>query len=137
MADDLLEKAASDPDRCPHPDALAAHVRSFAEIMTCRQGQQELDGWLSAVEADDQPELRSSLNGIRRDKPAVTAGLTLPYSSATRGRQRQPDDQTPDVRPRRLRPAARTRHPSPRVTPIRIRVRARNLGQIHRIDPIH
>ena len=82
MADDLLEKAASDPDRCPHPDDLAAHVRSFAAIMTCRQGQQELDGWLPAVEADDQPELRSSLNGIRRDKPAFTAGLTLPYSSA-------------------------------------------------------
>lgn len=50
--------------------------------MTRRQGEQELEGWLIAVEADDQPELRSFANGIRRDQPAVTAGLTLPYSSA-------------------------------------------------------
>jgi len=57
-------------------------VRSFAEIMTRRRGQQELEGWLTAAEADDQPELHSFANGIRRDQHAVTAGLTLPYSSA-------------------------------------------------------
>jgi transposase len=68
-------------DRCPHLNALAAHVRSFAEMMTHRRGQQELDGWLAAVEADDQPELHSFANGIRRDQQAVTNGLTLPYSS--------------------------------------------------------
>ena len=49
--------------------------------MTCRRGQQELEGWLTATEADDQPELHSFANGIRRDLQAVTAGLTLPYSS--------------------------------------------------------
>jgi transposase len=68
--------------RCPHLNALAGHVRGFAEIMTRRQGQQELERWLTRVEADDQPELRSFAAGIRRDQPAVTAGLTLPYSSA-------------------------------------------------------
>jgi transposase len=68
-------------DRCPHLDALAVHVRSFAEMMTRRQCQQALEGWLTAVEADDQPELHSFANGIRRDQQAVTAGLTLPYSS--------------------------------------------------------
>jgi transposase len=68
--------------RCPHLDALTAHVRSFAEMMTRRRGQQELEGWLTAVEADDQPELHSFANGIRRDQQAVTNGLTLPYSSA-------------------------------------------------------
>jgi hypothetical protein len=41
-------------DRCPHLNALTAHVRSFAEMMTRRQGQQALDDWLTAVEADDQ-----------------------------------------------------------------------------------
>jgi transposase len=69
-------------DRCPHLDALTAHVRSFAEIMTRRRGQQELETWLTAAEASDLPELHSFANGIRRDQQAVTFGLTLPYSSA-------------------------------------------------------
>ncbi len=69
--------------RCPHLDALAAHVTSFAEMMTNRTGEQELSGWLAAVEADDQPCLHSFATGIRRDLNAVTAGLTLPYSSGT------------------------------------------------------
>jgi transposase len=67
---------------CPHLDALAAHVRSFAEMMTRRQGLLALEDWLTAVEADDQPQLHSFANGIRRDQQAVTAGLALPYSSA-------------------------------------------------------
>ena len=40
------------------------------------------EDWLTRVEADDQPELRSFANGIRRDQQAVTAGLALRYSSA-------------------------------------------------------
>jgi transposase len=67
--------------RCPHIDGLAAHVTSFAEMMTNRTGEQQLPGWLTAVEADDQPHLHSFATGIRRDLDAVTAGLTLPYSS--------------------------------------------------------
>jgi transposase len=67
---------------CPHLDALAGHVRSFAEMMTRRQGLLALEDWLTRVEADDQPQLRSFANGIRRDQQAVTAGLALPYSSA-------------------------------------------------------
>ena len=69
-------------DRCPHLGVLARHVRSFAEMMTRRQGEHELEGWLTQAEASDLPELRSFANGIRRDQQAVTAGLTLPYSSA-------------------------------------------------------
>ena len=67
---------------CPHLDALAGHIRTFAEMMTRRQGLLGLEGWLTAVEASDLPELRSFANGIRRDQQAVTAGLSLPYSSA-------------------------------------------------------
>ena len=55
---------------------------TFAEMMTRRQGLLALEDWLTRVEADDQPELRSFANGIRRDQQAVTAGLALPYSSA-------------------------------------------------------
>ena len=67
---------------CPHLDALAGHIRSFAEMMTRRQGLLALEDWLTAVEADDQPQLHSFANGIRRDQQAVTAGLALPCSSA-------------------------------------------------------
>jgi transposase len=36
---------------------------------------------MPTVDADDQPELRSFVRGVRRDQDAVTAGLTLPWSS--------------------------------------------------------
>ena len=66
---------------CPHLDALARHIRDFAEMMTRRQGLLALEDWLTRVEADDQPELHSLAAGIRRDQEAVTAGLALPYHS--------------------------------------------------------
>jgi Homeodomain-like domain len=106
--------------RCPHINALAAHVTSFAEMMTNRTGEHQLEGWLAAVEADDQPHLHSFAAGIRRDQAAVTA-RAYPALQLRRGRgQRQPDQdaQTPDVRPRPLRPATQARHPPPRVNPI-------------------
>ena len=52
-------------------------------MMTKRTGEQDLAGWLERVEADDQPELRTFAAGIRHDLAAVTAGLTLPYSSGS------------------------------------------------------
>jgi len=67
--------------RCPHIDALASHVTAFAEMMANLTGSSALDTWLAAVEADDQPELRSLATGIRNDKEAVINGLTLRYSS--------------------------------------------------------
>ena len=66
---------------CAQLDRLAGHVTNFAKIMTKRTGQQELASWLERVEADDQPELHTFAAGIRQDLAAVTAGLTLPYSS--------------------------------------------------------
>jgi transposase len=66
--------------RCPHLNTLAAHVSAFAEMLTGHHGHY-LDQWLADVDADDQPQLHSFANGIRRDLQAVTAGLTLPYSS--------------------------------------------------------
>ena len=64
-------------------------MKGFAEMMTHRTGE-NLENWLSTVEADDQPELHSFAIGIRRDQPAVTAGLTLPHSSGKSRRQCQP-----------------------------------------------
>jgi transposase len=68
---------------CSQLDHLAEHVTSFAKMMTRRTGQQDLTGWLERVESDDQPELHTFATGIRQDLAAVTAGLTLPYSSGT------------------------------------------------------
>jgi hypothetical protein len=69
--------------RCSQLDHLAGHVTSFAKMMTSRTGEHDLAGWLTLVEADDQPELHSFAAGIRQDLAAVTAGLILPYSSGT------------------------------------------------------
>jgi len=69
-------------ERCPHIQALAGYVTSFAEMMTGRTGSQDLEAWLTAIEADDgQPDLRSLATGIRNDQQAVINGLTLPWSS--------------------------------------------------------
>jgi transposase len=68
---------------CSQLDRLAGHVTGFAKMMTKRTGEQELAGWLGRVDADDQPELHTFAAGIRQDLAAVTAGLTLPYSSGS------------------------------------------------------
>jgi transposase len=67
-------------EQCGHLDALAAHVTSFAEMLTGRHGDR-LDAWLATVEADDQPDLHSFAAGLKRDYDAVRNGLTLSYSS--------------------------------------------------------
>ena len=36
---------------------------------------------MAAVEANNLPDLRSFVTGLRRDHDAVTAGLTMPHSS--------------------------------------------------------
>ncbi|WP_243740752.1 transposase [Streptomyces sp. 8K308] len=64
--------------RCPDLDALTGHVRSFAEMLTERQGHR-LPQWLDAVRRDDLPGLHTLAAGIDRD--AVIAGLTLPWNS--------------------------------------------------------
>lgn len=60
--------------------ALAGHVRAFAEMMVDRRGR-ELERWMAAADADNLPALHSFVRGLRRDLDAVTAGLTLPWSS--------------------------------------------------------
>jgi transposase len=67
-------------DRCPDLDILAGHVTGFAKILTGLHGDR-LDGWITAVETDDQPDLHSFARGLRHDHDAVVNGLTLPWSS--------------------------------------------------------
>jgi transposase len=87
LASDDAAQLARLLDASPALAAAAGHVRSFASMMTRRQGLLALEDWLAAVEAGDQPGLHSFARGIRRDQEAVTAGLALPYSSgAVEGR---------------------------------------------------
>ncbi|WP_323185475.1 ISL3 family transposase [Streptomyces sp. NBC_01214] len=65
---------------CPEIAALTRHVRSFATMLTERQGEQ-LPDWLDAVRQDDLPSLHTLATGIERDRDAVIAGLTLPWNS--------------------------------------------------------
>lgn len=81
LASDDAANLARLLDASPALAAAAAHVRSFANMMTRRQGLLVLEDWLTAVEADDHPALHSFAHGIRRDQQAVTAGLALPCSS--------------------------------------------------------
>ena len=80
LDDDEKEKLAQARERCPHLDALAGHVTEFAKILTGLHGDR-LDDWITAVEADDQPDLHSFARGLRRDHDAVLNGLTMPWSS--------------------------------------------------------
>ncbi|GAA3449610.1 transposase [Dactylosporangium matsuzakiense] len=66
--------------RCPELDRTTEYVRAFAVMMTERQGHR-LEHWLTTIEGDDLPALRSLTVGMRRDQDAITNGLTLTYSS--------------------------------------------------------
>ena len=80
LGDDQETALAQIRNRCPHLDALAGHVTGFAKILTGLKGDQ-LDEWITAVEADDQPDLHSFVHGLEHDHDAVINGLTLPWSS--------------------------------------------------------
>lgn len=66
--------------RSPALDVTHEHVRDFAKIMTNLQGER-LPDWLAQIDQNGAPALKSFVNGLRSDLDAVTAGLTLPYSS--------------------------------------------------------
>lgn len=65
---------------CPELDTAAEYIRSFGEILTDRLGAM-LPRWIDAVEASQLPGLTGFAHHVRRDFDAVTAGLTLEWSS--------------------------------------------------------
>jgi hypothetical protein len=71
-------------------------------MLTDRDGHR-LPGWIAAVEADTLPKLTSFARHLRQDLDAVTAGLTLPYSSGAVEGAVNRNDQAPDVRSSELR----------------------------------
>ncbi|MEV7783758.1 ISL3 family transposase [Kitasatospora sp. NPDC088351] len=65
---------------CPELEAATRHVRGFAEMMTNLRGH-ELPDWINNVQRDNLPAIRAFAQGLEYDKEAVTAGLSLPWSS--------------------------------------------------------
>ncbi|WP_433307495.1 transposase [Actinoplanes sp. CA-030573] len=80
LAHDDRDQLARARAAYPHLDALTNHVTAFAEILTAQQGQR-LNDRITAVEADDQPDLHSLTAGLRRDHDQVVNGLTMTYNS--------------------------------------------------------
>ncbi|GHI40060.1 transposase [Streptomyces violascens] len=68
--------------RCPELDTAAGHVRDFGEILTDRLGAR-LPAWIDAVDASQLPGLTGFALHLLRDLDAVTAGLTLQWSSGS------------------------------------------------------
>ncbi|WP_406187255.1 ISL3 family transposase [Streptomyces sp. NBC_01006] len=68
--------------RCPELDTAAEHVRDFGEILTARLGARLL-AWIDAVDASQLPGLTGFALHLLRDLDAVTAGLTLHWSSGS------------------------------------------------------
>jgi hypothetical protein len=66
--------------RCEEIDVTWSLVRQFADMLCGRHGH-NLPAWTALAEASPVRELRSFAAGLRKDWAAVTAGLTLPYSS--------------------------------------------------------
>ncbi|GAA3082324.1 ISL3 family transposase [Streptomyces olivoverticillatus] len=66
--------------RCPELTAALSHVHTFAR-MVCDLRGDNLAAWTDAVHADDLPAFHAFADGLHRDHDAVTAGLTLPWSS--------------------------------------------------------
>ncbi|MFC1232722.1 transposase [Streptomyces sp. Sce081] len=64
----------------PELDALAGHVRSFAQTLTQLQGH-HLPEWIEAATTADLPSLQRFARHLARDLDAVTAGLSQPWNS--------------------------------------------------------
>ncbi|WP_442815355.1 transposase [Streptomyces sp. NBC_01766] len=68
--------------RCPELDTAAGHVRNFGEILIDRLGA-TLPAWIDSVDASQLPGLTGFALHLLRDIEAVTAGLTLDWSSGS------------------------------------------------------
>jgi hypothetical protein len=103
---------------CPEMTAAASLVRSFAALLTPDpRNARRLQKWITAARAASLPHVHAFTRGLDLDSQAATAALTLPHHNGrTEGVNTiNEDDQTPDVRTRRIR-APPPPH-SPRVTP--------------------
>jgi transposase len=80
LADDDRAALAQITRRCAELKATRDVVREFADML-CHGRGEHLEAWASQAEASPVSELRGFAKGLRRDWAAVTAGLTVSYSS--------------------------------------------------------
>jgi len=80
LADDNRAALAQITARCAELKVTRDLVREFADMLCHRRGER-LEAWASRAEASPVSELRGFARGLRRDWAAVTAGLTVSYSS--------------------------------------------------------
>ena len=80
LADDDRAALAQITGRCAELAATRDLVREFADMLCHRRGER-LEAWASRSEASPVSELRGFAKGLRKDWAAVTAGLTVSYSS--------------------------------------------------------
>jgi hypothetical protein len=80
LAGDDRAALAQITGRCEEIKATGALVREFADMLCNRRGDR-LEAWASQAEASPVSELRGFSKGLRKDWAAVTAGLTVSYSS--------------------------------------------------------
>lgn len=61
---------------------LSALISQFAAMLTPRAANAErLEQWLKKIRGANLPTLGSHANGLERDKDAVEAALTLPFTT--------------------------------------------------------
>jgi transposase len=80
LAEDNRAALAQITARCAELKATGVLVREFADML-CHRRSERLEAWASQAEASPVSELRGFSKGLRRDWAAVTAGLTVSYSS--------------------------------------------------------
>ena len=80
LAGDDRAALAQITGRCAELAATRDLVREFADMLCHRRGER-LEAWASQAEASPVSELRGFAKGLRKDWAAVTAGLTVSYSS--------------------------------------------------------
>jgi transposase len=68
-------------DHCPQLRAAHDLVRGFADMLTQRRGTTELTGWIHTATTANLPGISTFAQHLTNDIEAVTAGLSLPWSS--------------------------------------------------------
>jgi transposase len=80
LTEDHRAALAAITARCEELAATRGLVREFAEMLCHRHGER-LEAWAAQAETSPVSELRGFARGLRKDWAAVTAGLTVSYSS--------------------------------------------------------
>ncbi|WEH37732.1 ISL3 family transposase [Streptomyces sp. AM 4-1-1] len=76
---DLLARLTA---ACPELTQLATHIRTFALLLKPQpENADALDRWVAQVRAADLPYLHAFTRALERDRDAVIAAFTLPYSN--------------------------------------------------------